>query len=31
MQPSRGKQVQAEITYCRKDLVPPLPPVVFGR
>ncbi|KAK7696789.1 hypothetical protein SLS64_014217 [Diaporthe eres] len=31
MKPSGSKQVQANITYCRKDLVPPLPPVVFGR
>ncbi|KAL1863862.1 low-affinity methionine permease [Diaporthe australafricana] len=28
---SQGKQIQAAINYCRKDLVPPLPPVVFGR
>ncbi|KAG6364138.1 hypothetical protein INS49_005736 [Diaporthe citri] len=31
MQPSCSKQVQANVTYCQKDLVPPLPPVVFGR
>ncbi|KAH8756225.1 CmcJ catalyzes late reaction in the cephamycin biosynthetic pathway [Diaporthe sp. PMI_573] len=31
MPSSDNKQVQATITYCRKDLVPPLPPVVFGR
>lgn len=31
MQSPYTKQVEATITYCRKDLVPPLPPVVFGR
>ncbi|POS74105.1 cephamycin biosynthesis protein CmcJ [Diaporthe helianthi] len=31
MSPTYSNQVEAHITYCRNDLVPPLPPVVFGR